>query len=551
MPAWNPRPDWFREAVSSALGQEGCSFELIIVDDGSSAPVAELLADVSDSRLRVTRIVHGGVCRARNIGIHTARGQFLRFVDADDVLEPSSTTRLLRMAKERNAISYGATVVCDEQLRPIGVKRSRLEGWIAEQCLLYRFDVMHVSMLFPRRVVEAAGEWEPSMSQCGDWDFVLRALEHAPAYGEQESAVLYRRHGTSLSSDLQRAVWHEARVVARYFERHPEQAGTALQREAEAKLLIVRAATSRALGNRRTEQLRLLAGAVALHPRRATEEVAAVLLHRARTVRQRLTERGAARRSVRERLGAMLVERLALSAPSRRQRFALVDDVLTDEVRDHPLHVLDAGCGDGLLSLELAKRHPTWTFVGVDLREELLEIALTRALRRGLQNVRFARADLTKPLPEAGFDAVLAIECLVEIPDDAAALQNMAASLASGGTLLVHVPESSWSAILPGSESTWRDQVRQGYSAYDIDQALRGVGLEVRGIHPTYRGTVVVAQELLDRLRLRDRALPLRALAFPLVSAAVQLERRGLTWGNAHALLAIARKPATNRKLPA
>lgn len=277
MPVWDPRPDWFREAVASALGQVACSFELIIVDDGSTVPVPELLADFYDPRLRVVRVEHGGVSRARNVGIREARGRFLRFVDADDVLEPSSTARLLRKAQEHRGISYGATVVCDEQLRPIAVKRSQLEGWIAEQCLLYRFDVMHVSMLFPRNVVEATGCWETSLPQCGDWDFVLRALEHAPAYGEDRTVAFYRRHGTSLSANLAGAVEHEARVVARYFERHPEQAGTRLQREAQAKLLIVHAVASRAIGSRRTEQLSLLARAVALHPRRAAEEIGAEL----------------------------------------------------------------------------------------------------------------------------------------------------------------------------------------------------------------------------------------------------------------------------------
>jgi glycosyltransferase involved in cell wall biosynthesis len=273
MSAWKPRSDWFREAVASALDQEDCEIELIVVDDGSPTPVSDLLTDVEDPRLRVVRVEHGGISHTRNAGIRAARGGFFRFVDADDVLERRSTARLLSLAEDGGGIAYGATLVCDDELRPVGVKSSQLEGWIAEDCLLYRFDVKHMSMLFPRRVVEDVGEWEVAMQQCQDWDFVLRALEHAPVRGEQEIAAYYRRHGSSLSANLERALHYESRVVARYFERHPAQVGTSLEREAQAKLLMVRAKACLPMGRGRWERLRLTARALALHPQRATQEL--------------------------------------------------------------------------------------------------------------------------------------------------------------------------------------------------------------------------------------------------------------------------------------
>jgi glycosyltransferase involved in cell wall biosynthesis len=282
MSAWKPRPDWLREAVAGVLGQERCEIELIVVDDGSPEPVNDLLTDFDDPRLRVIRVAHGGISHTRNAGIRVARGNFLRFVDADDVLERRSTARLLRLAGDGRAIAYGATLVCDEQLRPIGMKSSQLQGWIARECLLYYFDVKHMSLLFPRRVVDAVGDWDTSLHQCQDWDFVLRALEHAPAWGEDEIAAYYRRHQTSISANLERALYYESRVVDRYFERHPEQAGTSLEREARAKLLMVRARTSQSLGSGRHEWLKLAARAFAMHPRRAREEISREVIERGR-----------------------------------------------------------------------------------------------------------------------------------------------------------------------------------------------------------------------------------------------------------------------------
>jgi trans-aconitate methyltransferase len=245
-------------------------------------------------------------------------------------------------------------------------------------------------------------------------------------------------------------------------------------------------------------------------------------------------------RQARATVRAALEERLAQMVPARRLRLVTVDAVLTDHGRGRPIRLLDAGCGDGLLSLALAERHPDWTILGVDVREDLLAAARSRAEARSLKNVRFATGDVTEPLPESGFDVVLAIECLSEIPDDERALAMMTAALAPDGLLVAHAPDSEWVPVLPGSAAIWREQVRQGYSSEEMREALTGAGLIVIEIRPTYRSLAAAAQEIRDRIK--GAGLPVRALAYPLLAAAVQLERIGVTWGPANAKLALARR---------
>jgi trans-aconitate methyltransferase len=242
-------------------------------------------------------------------------------------------------------------------------------------------------------------------------------------------------------------------------------------------------------------------------------------------------------------LVAILEERLALMAPARRLRLASAEDVVWRWAGERPIRVLDAGCGDGLLSLTLAKRHPRWSIVGLDLRDDMLEGARMRARGRRLPNVRFRTADLTAPLPEDGFDAVLAIECLSEIPDDEGALRSLVAATRPGGLFVAHVPERSWRPVLRGSAPTWREQVRQGYTVADLGAALRRAGLERVDVRPTYRATATAAQDLRDAIK--DAPVAVRAAAFPAMAAAVRLERWGLTGGRANALLAMGwRAPA-------
>jgi trans-aconitate methyltransferase len=233
-------------------------------------------------------------------------------------------------------------------------------------------------------------------------------------------------------------------------------------------------------------------------------------------------------------------ERIALAAPARRLRLELVDEVISRFAGERAIRVLDAGCGDGLLSLAISERHPNWEVLGVDLRVELLNGARERASARGITNVRFRAVDITRDLGDADFDIVLAIECLSEIPDDERALETLSAALVPGGLLVVHVPDCTWRAVLPGSRSTWRDQVRQGYGEQQLRDLLQAVKLEEIEIRPTYRAAAAIAQEIRDRFK--TSRLAVRASLFPVLAGAAWLDRQGLTAGAPKAFIASGRR---------
>ena len=193
MPAWNPNPVWLRQAVASALGQEGCEIELILVDDGSDPSVEDLLDGLEDERMHLLRVPHGRVSRARNAGIGAARGDYFRFIDCDDVILADSTAHLLALTGGNDrVIAYGATLVCDEHLRPISTIEATAQGDVAEACLLNRFATTIHSLLYPRRVVEEIGPWEPSIIVSQDWDYALRAFERATVHGDRRVVTHYR-----------------------------------------------------------------------------------------------------------------------------------------------------------------------------------------------------------------------------------------------------------------------------------------------------------------------------------------------------------------------
>jgi glycosyltransferase involved in cell wall biosynthesis len=273
MPVWRPDPEWLRAAVSSALS-DAAELELLLVDDGGEADLEGLLDGVVDQRVQLLRTAHGGPSHARNVGLAAAEGSFIRFVDADDVVVPNSTSRLLARSTSETIV-HAATVVCDEAMRPERTIASELEGRVERECLLGRFDTRVVSLLFPRPVIDAAGPWDVEFEVSGDWDFVLRCIEQAPVRRDPGVATYYRRNPESVSRAASVAAGEAARrrVLEKYFERHPAASGSRLAREAAAEASLAAArgyaargapltAAARVAGSSGTLPLRSLATAL-------------------------------------------------------------------------------------------------------------------------------------------------------------------------------------------------------------------------------------------------------------------------------------------------
>ena len=235
MPVWHQRDDWFLDAVHSVLNEVDVRLELIVVDDGNEVSVRELLAEIHDPRLRLIETAHGGPSHARNVGLAAARGDYVRFVDADDAVVAGGTAALLRAAGGRYRIAQGAVEICDEHLRVRRTCRAVKLRQPLQSCLTGRFDTYHPALLFPRRVLDAVGGW-PERATSEDWDLVLRALEIAALEPCAPVVYRYRRWPGSLSAATTAPHETANAIIRDHFERFPEHRGTKIERQAEAYL---------------------------------------------------------------------------------------------------------------------------------------------------------------------------------------------------------------------------------------------------------------------------------------------------------------------------
>ncbi|MBR2737913.1 MAG: glycosyltransferase [Lachnospiraceae bacterium] len=105
MPFFNGDPQFLKEAVGSVLCQTFEDFELILVNDGSDASYDTLIKEIKkkDDRIRVIEQSNQGVSSARNHGVREARGEYVTFVDADDLVMPKFLEAAVRATRETGA----------------------------------------------------------------------------------------------------------------------------------------------------------------------------------------------------------------------------------------------------------------------------------------------------------------------------------------------------------------------------------------------------------------------------------------------------------------
>ncbi len=121
MPVYN-KEKYVRAALASVLEQPFQDIEVIAINDGSTDASGAVLREIaaSDVRVRVVEIPNGGVSNARNVGLSHAKGKWIQFLDADDLLEPDYLVQAMNVLKVHPAeILFSGFTMVNECNRPV------------------------------------------------------------------------------------------------------------------------------------------------------------------------------------------------------------------------------------------------------------------------------------------------------------------------------------------------------------------------------------------------------------------------------------------------
>ena len=199
IPCHNAAP-WLTETLESALAQTWPEKEIILVDDGSTDGSLELACGYESRGVRVLRQANRGAAVARNAGLAAARGDYLQFLDADDLLTSEKVALQVTLLEERGQ-EYVASCrwgrFHDKPSTVRFVDDAVFRDFAPVDYLLLHVGenrMMHpAAWLVPRHVAENAGRWDETLSLNDDGEYFARVvlasrgIAHSPA-----GASLYR-----------------------------------------------------------------------------------------------------------------------------------------------------------------------------------------------------------------------------------------------------------------------------------------------------------------------------------------------------------------------
>ena len=180
IPTYN-RGRYIGEAIESALGQMWPPDEVVVVDDGSTDETGSRLASYG-SRIRVITTGNHGVAAARNAGIEAATGEWVAFLDSDDVWEAEKLAKQIEALKNQPdaGLSFTNRRPMDEDGRPLkGHHRSMVGGQVTRALFQSTF-VDTPGVVVRKALLDTLGGFDESLAVCEDYELWLRASLYTP-----------------------------------------------------------------------------------------------------------------------------------------------------------------------------------------------------------------------------------------------------------------------------------------------------------------------------------------------------------------------------------
>ena len=209
LPTFN-RLKYLREAVESVFQQTFQDWELLVVDDGSGAQTQAYLATLERlPRIKSIRLAHTGNPPAvRNAALRVATGEYIAFLDSDDVWLPNKLETQIASLRSRTSRkwSYAGFVMVDGARNPLTGARAvgcpAIDGWVLDRLLKMEAIITQSSVVARRELIDKVGGYDEELPICGDYELWLRLALESEVDCIDEPLVIVRRHNEHYCDDV-------------------------------------------------------------------------------------------------------------------------------------------------------------------------------------------------------------------------------------------------------------------------------------------------------------------------------------------------------------
>ena len=227
IPAFNAE-EYIAETLDSVLAQTYRDYEILIIDDGSTDGTRRVLGDY-EKQIRIIQKENGGPASARNVGIQHAQGEYLAFLDSDDLWHPEKLQRQVDLldSSPRIGLVHTARIYFEDDNPTCETLREIAEEDQAEDAFarLFRRNFIGNSTVMARR--ECFGEVgpfneAPEFLGTEDYEMWLRIAHRYPVAYIGELLSKYRLRQGQLSSKIEKAYQNEVHVIQQALRIFPD-----------------------------------------------------------------------------------------------------------------------------------------------------------------------------------------------------------------------------------------------------------------------------------------------------------------------------------------
>ena len=250
IPTYN-RVALVQQAIASVIAQTYWNWELIIVDDGSDDGTPEAIIAINDPRIKMLRKPHiGNIALLRNIGVDEGSGEWLAFLDSDDIWIPRKLEiQLFFLLQEEKRWGYGGFELMNDDMQTIPNKAGQyrpISGWIIKEVLSTEASVTIGTLMLERTLFEEAGGFnqDAKLIYREDYELILRLALKSEALAVPELLVRIREHEGRATNEFEDGHDRTAAVYKHFVRSRPQKSLSKIARRRMAGELAESAKTS-------------------------------------------------------------------------------------------------------------------------------------------------------------------------------------------------------------------------------------------------------------------------------------------------------------------
>ncbi len=201
IPTYNTKESYLDEAISSILGQTFTDFELIIINDGSNESVAPLITNYNDERIRLFEYPENqGIAKIRNLGMELAKGEFIAFLDADDIAVPTRLAVQVAFLETNTHIGLVSSAYTRFPKKRKLASAKVSDGVLKSRILLRGPSVLTSAVMFRKEIlIKYPVRFKEKYLVTEDYAFWLDLLPYINFARITSPLVYYRWHGENIS----------------------------------------------------------------------------------------------------------------------------------------------------------------------------------------------------------------------------------------------------------------------------------------------------------------------------------------------------------------